>query len=56
MVSLERLENADEMESLRKLIAAHGEATTSPPAHRILAQWSGGSRPGPPMQLVRPSG
>ncbi len=40
MIALERLENAAEIESLRQLIAAHAEATGSPHAQRILAQWS----------------
>jgi glutamate synthase (ferredoxin) len=44
MVALERLENADETESLRKLIAAHAEATTSPHAKRILAAWTESAR------------
>ena len=40
MISLERLENAAEIESLRQLITAHADATTSPHAKRILANWS----------------
>ena len=39
MVSLERLENLDESESLRQLVAAHAEATGSPHAKRLLADW-----------------
>ena len=40
MVSIDRLEQLEEIESLRALIAAHGEATGSPQAHRLLANWS----------------
>ncbi|HLP26909.1 MAG TPA: glutamate synthase subunit alpha, partial [Acidobacteriota bacterium] len=40
MVTLERLSNADEMESLRKLVADHAEATGSPHAKRIVEQWA----------------
>ncbi|MBA3850724.1 MAG: hypothetical protein C0502_12140, partial [Opitutus sp.] len=40
MVSHERLADADEIESLRRLIAAHADATTSPHAQRLLAAWS----------------
>ena len=40
MVSIERLDQQEEIESIRALIAAHGEATGSPQAHRLLANWS----------------
>jgi glutamate synthase (ferredoxin) len=40
MVSLERLETTDEIESLRRLVEAHAEATGSPHAKRLLADWN----------------
>ncbi|MDP2137961.1 MAG: glutamate synthase large subunit, partial [Candidatus Didemnitutus sp.] len=40
MVTLERLEEVAEIESLRQLVAAHAQATSSPHAQQILAQWS----------------
>ncbi len=39
MVVLERLGVASEIESLRRLVAAHAEATGSPHAGRLLADW-----------------
>jgi len=39
MVTLERLTNDDEAESLRKLISDHASSTGSPHAQRILEQW-----------------
>ncbi|MFI5335969.1 MAG: glutamate synthase large subunit [Opitutales bacterium] len=41
MVTLERLEHPDEIESLRALVTAHAEATGSPHAQRLLADWTG---------------
>ncbi len=40
MVTLERLSNDDESESLRMLISDHAESTGSPHAKRILEQWT----------------
>jgi glutamate synthase (ferredoxin) len=40
LISTERLADADEIESLRKLIALHGELTGSPHAQRLVENWS----------------
>ncbi|MBI3887150.1 MAG: glutamate synthase large subunit [Opitutae bacterium] len=39
MITVARLADAGETESLRRLVAAHAEATGSPHAHRLLADW-----------------
>jgi len=39
MVDLERLSEADEIQSLRQLVADHLEMTTSPKAAALLQQW-----------------
>ena len=41
MIALERLEDAGEIASLQRLIAAHAEATQSPLAGRLLDDWAG---------------
>jgi glutamate synthase (NADPH/NADH) large chain/glutamate synthase (ferredoxin) len=40
LITPERLTDADEIESLRKLIALHVEVTTSPHAKSLLANWA----------------
>ncbi len=40
MISLERLDHAAEIDSLRALITAHAEATESPHARRLLDDWA----------------
>ncbi|MBI2515963.1 MAG: glutamate synthase large subunit [Opitutae bacterium] len=40
MITLERLSDAGEIEALRQLVSAHAEATASPHAQRLLADWS----------------
>ena len=39
MIGLERLDHADEITSLRKLVAAHAAATGSPHAQKLLDGW-----------------
>ena len=40
MIGLERLSGAEEIESLKLLVAAHAKATTSPYAQALLADWA----------------
>src|SRR5690606_14598433 len=39
MISLERLDNEEEIASLRQLVAAHAAATGSPHAQKLLDEW-----------------